>query len=147
MHNAPETDPKTGYLPPGIHDAIWQEVAARFGVNSHRKKRLSGLLVALRNLAGTGCQSILLDGSFVSRKAYPADYDGAWDMQGGDINLVDAAYFEFKRSRAMMKFRYFSELFPGHMMAAPGITYRDFFKQDRYGNQKEIVRIYLGSLP
>lgn len=102
----PEADPVTGFLPPGIHNATWQEVVARFGFNSHRRKLLGGLSVALSNLAGAGCQSILLNGSFVSHKTYPADYDGAWEIQGVDTSLVDAAFFDFRRGRAMMKSRF-----------------------------------------
>lgn len=137
----------TGYHPPGIHNAIWHEVVARFGFNSHRRKLLGGLWIALRNLAGAGCQSILLNGSFVSHKTYPADYDGAWEIHGVDTSLVDAAFFDFRRGRAMMKSRFLGELFPAHKEAAPGSAYRDFFQKDRYGNRKGIVRIDLGSLP
>ena len=37
-------------LPPGIHVANWQEVAARFGGNPRRRAILDGLLRALQAL-------------------------------------------------------------------------------------------------
>ena len=69
----PDADPSTGYLQPGVHDAPWSEVAFRFSANSHRPRLIGGLLAALQNLAGAGCRSVLLDGSFVSQKDLPED--------------------------------------------------------------------------
>lgn len=36
-----------GYLPPGIHEATWQQAAERLATNSHRRTLLQGLLLAL----------------------------------------------------------------------------------------------------
>jgi hypothetical protein len=143
----PSIDPLTGYLPPGVHDALWGEVAPCFGLNSHRARLVVGLLSALQNLAGAGCRSVLLDGSFVSLKGLPQDYDGAWDIQGVDPNLLDPVLLDFSNARAAMKTKYLGELFPATAAAAPGVLYRDFFMRDRNGAPKGVVNINLGSLP
>ena len=63
-----EFDPKTGYLPPGVHDANWCQVVDRFASNSHRVPLMEGLLATCRHLAAAGCEELQLDGSFVSTK-------------------------------------------------------------------------------
>ncbi|SEM70815.1 hypothetical protein [Bradyrhizobium sp. OK095] len=143
----PEADSSTGYLPPGVHDAPWSEVASRFSGNGHRVLLVGGLLAALQNLAGAGCRSVLLDGSFVSLKHLPEDYDGAWDTQGVDPGLIDPVLLDFSNGRAAMKTKYLGELFPASAAAAPGVLYRDFFMKDRNGIPKGVVNIGLGSLP
>jgi hypothetical protein len=143
----PDADSLTGYLPPGVHNALWKEVAPRFSCNGHRTRLLGGLLAALQNLAGAGCRSVLLDGSFVSRKDLPEDYDGAWDTRGVDPHRLDPVLLDFTNSRAAMKSKYLGELFPATSHAAPGVLYRDFFLKDRNGVPKGVVHIDLGSLP
>jgi hypothetical protein len=143
----PVSDSSTGYLPCGVHNASWCEVSSRFSGNGHRSRLIGGLLAALQNLAGAGCRSVLLDGSFVSQKDLPEDYDGAWDPMGVDPALLDPVLLDFSNGRAAMKSKYFGELFPATDPAAPGILYRDFFMKDRDGVPKGVVHIDLGSLP
>ena len=143
----PGADPITGYLPPGVYDAAWSEVAPRFSKNGHRTRLLQGLLAALTNLADAGCRSLLLDGSFVTEKELPQDYDGAWDPTGVDPDRLDPVLLDFSNSRAAMKSKYMGELFPATSMAAQGVLFRDFFLKDRNGVPKGVVLIDLGSLP
>lgn len=143
----PEFDPQTGYLPPGIHQASWDEVAGRFGGNSHRSRLIAGLLAACRNLAGAGCRFVLLNGSFVSAKSLPNDYDGVWETVGVDPDRLDPVLLDFSNRRAAMKSKYLGELFPATTSAQPGILFRDFFQSDRDGVAKGIVQIDLRSLP
>jgi hypothetical protein len=143
----PDADSSTGYLPPGVHDAPWSEVAPRFSCNGHRRRLIGGLLAALQNLAGAGCRSVLLDGSFVSQKELPGDYDGAWNPYGVDPYRLDPVLLDFTHGRAAMKSKYLGELFPASFLAAPGVLYRDFFMKDRNGVPKGVVNIDLGSLP
>ncbi len=143
----PGADSYTGYLPPGVHDASWSQVAPRFSNNGHRRRLLRGLLAALTNLAGAGCRSLLLDGSFVTDKELPQDYDGAWDPAGVDPDRLDPVLLDFSNGRAAMKSKYMGELFPATFVAAPGMLFRDFFLKDRNGVPKGVVLIDLGSLP
>ena len=143
----PDTDPETGYLPPGIHQAPWGVMMARFGVPEHRAYLTGGLLAALQNLAGAGCRAILLNGSFVTDKTLPQDYDAAWETEGVNPNLLDPVLLDFSHSRSAMKAKYLGELFPAGMMAAPGVRYREFFTQDRNGLPKGIIEIDLRTIP
>lgn len=143
----PPSDSSTGYLPLGVHKGTWSEVAPRFSGNGHRSRLIGGLLAALMNLAGAGCRSVLLDGSFVSEKVLPEDYDGTWDTFGVDPTQLDPVLLDFSNGRAAMKSKYLGELFPATAAAAPGILYRDFFMKDRNGVPKGVVQIDLGSLP
>jgi len=143
----PDIDSATGYLPSGVHDAPWSEVAPRFCCKGHRTRLVGGLLAALQNLAGAGCRSVLLDGSFVSQKELPEDYDGAWNTQGVDPHRLDPVLLDFTNGRAAMKSKYLGELFPASSLAAPGVLYHDFFMKDRNGVPKGVVNIDLGSLP
>ena len=143
----PEPDPKTGYLPSGVHDAGWRDVAGRFADNSHRARLMGGLLDACRNLAAAGCGELLLDGSFVSAKALPGDYDAAWETAGVDPGRLDPVLLDFSNRRAAMKAKYLGDLFPASAVAAPEVLYRSFFRTDRNGVEKGVVLIDLGSLP
>lgn len=143
----PQHNSATGYLPPGVHPAAWCDVASCFAGNSHRAHLTNGLLAACRSLAKAGCGELLLDGSFVTAKVLPRDYDGAWEPAGVDPNRLDPILLDFTNRRAAMKGKYFGDLFPASFQAAPGVVYRDFFKTDRNGVAKGIVLIDLRSLP
>ena len=143
----PQINHTTGYLPPGVHQAPWTEVVARFGLNGHRRRLVAGLCNALINLALAGCGVVLLDGSFVTLKPFPNDYDVAWEPHGVDPNLVDPVLFDFANDRAAMKAKFGGEFFPAIFDAGGGILYRDFFLTDRNGVQKGVVEIDLWSLP
>jgi hypothetical protein len=125
----PSPDPQTGYLPRGVHKPMWGEISAQFATNSHRGVLLDGLLRAVTNLAGAGCRVVLLDGSFVSEKQFPQDYDGTWEPYGVDPDLVDPVLLDFSHGRAAMKAKYAGELFPASWEAAAGVLYRDYFQE------------------
>src|SRR5262249_24392227 len=135
------------YLPPGVHSATWAEITAIFGGNSHRQQLMDGLERALRNFSGAGCRSVLIDGSFVTEKGLPGDYDAAWEPHGVNPSLLDPVLLDFRNKRSAMKVKYGGEFFPASFLAAAGVVYRDFFQQDRNGVAKGIVEIDLGSFP
>ncbi|MDE0240208.1 MAG: hypothetical protein OXQ84_08435, partial [bacterium] len=101
----PDLDPNTGYLPPGIHRTSWCDVVGRFGGNSHRERLVEALLSACRSLAAAGCTELLLDGSFVTAKALPEDYDAAWETAGVDPDRLDPVLLDVKHPRTAMKER------------------------------------------
>ncbi len=141
-----EIDPDTGYLPPGAHQVTWPEMVALCGQNGHRRRMIDGLRLALLNLKAAGCREVLLDGSFVSSKELPNDYDGAWEPAGVDPTLIDATLLTFNDGRRAMKAKYQGELFPASATAAAGVLYRDFFQSDRNGTAKGVLLIDLGSV-
>lgn len=138
-----------GRLPPGVHWAEWPEVSERFGWNEHRRRQLRGLLRALQNLRAAGCQVAYLDGSFVTLKEAPDDFDGCWDTTGVDIMKVDQVLKTFANGRILQKMKYFGELMPSHRVADDaGATFLNFFQIDKAtGEAKGIVALSLRKLP
>ena len=137
-----------GNLPPGIHWATWDEIADRFGGTSWRRQILAGLRAALDELSRAGCQTVYLDGSFISRKSVPGDFDGCWEVDGIDFDSLDPVLLDFEGLRAAQKAKYHGELFPASDDAdGRGTTFLDFFQKDKEtGARKGIVALDLGGV-
>ena len=135
-----------GNLPPGVHWATWEEFCDRFGTTPWRLKLLAGLRAALENLRSAGCQTAYVDGSFVSSKTVPGDFDACWELTGVDPNKLDSVLQTFAGGRAAQKAKYGGELFPAAAIAGGGGgTFLDFFQTDKdTGAQKGIVALDLG---
>ncbi|MDO8185965.1 hypothetical protein Q5424_05755 [Conexibacter sp. JD483] len=90
-----------------------------------------------------------LDGSFVTSKEHPGDFDACWEVAGVDASRLDRELLDFSDLRAAQKQRYGGELFPAETAAEPaGTTFLDFFQRDRdSGQSKGIIAIDLGDLP
>ena len=82
---------------------------------------------------------MLLNGSFITEKSLPNDYDGAWEPYGVDIRLLDPAFRN--RNHSAMQAKYGGELFPADARADIDISYRDFFQKDRDDIPKGIIEI------
>ena len=139
----PRFDAK-GQLPPGIHMSRWSEFKAAFGYNQKRQELIEGMHLALLNLKRAGCLVAYIDGSFVTQKPEPGDYDGCWDRAHVDELLVDPVLLDMSGGRHPQKRKYGGEMFP----VRPGV--KDFmlryFQIDRDENAKGIVMICLGDL-
>jgi hypothetical protein len=137
-----------GNLPPGIHPASWDEIVIRYATNIRRRELLDGLLDALRSLKHAGCRTAYLDGSFVTTKELPGDFDACWESSGVDHSRLDRELLDFDNRRAGQKARYGGELFPVERDADPaGTTFLDYFQRDRNtGQPKGIIAIDLGAL-
>lgn len=138
-----------GTLPPGEHDAAWEEIASRFGGNERRDRLLEGLRVALGELQRIGCRRAWIDGSFVTDKPEPNDYDACWWWEE-DMNLtaLDPVLLDFEWPRAAQKARYGGELFVAQAAAdARGVTFRDFFQRDQDDSPKGIITITMEASP
>ncbi len=123
----------------------WQEFSARFGTTTWRKELLRGLRLALDALKKAGCKVVYIDGSFVSNKPNPGDYDACWDPQGVDPSLLDAVLLTFDSGRASQKAKYRGELFIAWQSAdRMGTAFFEFFQIDKdTGATKGIVAIDL----
>jgi hypothetical protein len=135
-----------GLLPPGIHHASWVELERRFGYNPTRRRLLSGLRRAAKALALAGCEVLYLDGSFVTDKEEPGDYDGCWEEGGVDPSRLDPILLTFDHKRVAQKLKYGGELFPANLSAEgspPSRVFLDFFQADRDGRAKGIIAIDL----
>lgn len=138
----------SGDLPPGIHPAAWGEVVQRFGFNARRRELLEGLALGLASLRGAGCTLAYLDGSFVSEKETPGDFDVCWEEAGVDPDRLDEVLLDFRFRRARQKARYGGEFFLAHSEATPdGTVYLEFFQRNKLTlARKGIVAIDLSTL-
>jgi Family of unknown function (DUF6932) len=144
----PAFDADSGNLPPGVHNATWEEVVSRFGWNAERIRLLEGLRRALESLKTAGCQRAYLDGSFVSEKDVPGDFDACWEAAGVDPGALDPVLLDFSHRRAAQKAKFGGEFFVANQAATPaGTRFVDFFQQDKTtGQAKGILAIDLGGL-
>lgn len=139
---------ESGNLPKGIHETTWEEIEARFGTNGRRRELLEGLRQAVTSLRGAGCLRAYIDGSFVTAKESPGDFDGCWEVAGVDPDLLDPVLLTFANARAEQKARFGGELFPAEASADPhGTRFLDYFQQDKLtGEPKGIVSLDLKEL-
>jgi hypothetical protein len=137
---------QTGNLPPGIHWASWKEFEKRFGTNPHRKKLLKGLKQAAANLRAAGCEALYIDGSFVTSKEHPNDFDACWSLIDVESSLLDPVFFDLSNRRAAQKAKFGGEFFPAEWQeGSSGKSFLEFFQTDKEtGRRKGIVGIRLG---
>lgn len=133
-------------LPAGIHWATVDEVSATF-VSTHRRAWLfEGLVQVVEALTYAGCRRLYLDGSFVTSKPNPNDYDGCWDPAGVAAAKLDPVLLDFMNGRAAQKAKYRGEMFISSLAGGPGQTFLDFFQTEKHtGARKGIVGIRLGN--
>jgi hypothetical protein len=144
----PPFEPSTGLLPAGVHGSTWEELVARFGWTPHRLTLLAGLKAALDALRAAGCRRAYVDGSFVTAKPDPGDFDACWETDGVDPSLLDPVLVTFDPYRRTQKVKYGGELFFADALADPaGTAFIDFFQRDLAGRPKGIVALDLGALP
>lgn len=136
-----------GNLPPGIHWTSWVTFKTRFGESPYRRRLLEGLRAALLELKNAGCQTAYIDGSFVTAKEKPGDFDGCWDPKGVDMDRLEgSALLSFANKRAAQKEKFKGEMFLSNTRAdAAGTLFLDFFQKDRDGFPKGIVALDLRS--
>ncbi len=139
----PSFDPDSGRLPPGEHVASWDEVVERFGWNEIRRRLLDGLAEVIELLAEAGCQRIWLNGSFVTGKDEPGDFDACWDTGGVDLDALDPVLLDLSNHRASQKARFGGELFPNVVESQSGLSFAEFFQNDRDTSRKGIVVLHL----
>jgi hypothetical protein len=139
----------SGYLPAGIHSATWDEIEERFGGSAHRRRLVEGLRSALNALRLAGCERAYVDGSFVTSKETPGDFDACWSVVNVDPARLDPVLLDFSNMRAAQKRKYLGELFPAEWPeAASGKSWLDYFKISKESGQpKGIVAVDLRTLP
>lgn len=133
---------KSGYLPKGIHKATLKEIKQKFGSSSAKRKELfkglQSLVQLLRKHKGS-IKSFLLNGSYVTSKEEPADFDYILIVKDRfDVSSPEAKQLLFS-----------DELFKAHMLFAKEsdtLGCREainFFGYDRDGKSKGLVEVIL----
>ncbi len=141
----PEFTP-TGLLPPGVHETTWVVLSERFGRNLRRQSILQGLRQAALGLKRAGCRRLWIDGSFVTDKRSPGDWDGCWDPVGVDPAKLDRVLFDLSPlGRRRMQAKYMADLFPASVTEnQSGLLFVNFFQVDKAtGDPKGILLLDL----
>ncbi len=131
-----------GTLPPGVHPGDWKEVEAMFGTTPWRLWLLEGVRAAAAEVARVGCQVVYLDGSFVTDKPVPGDYDLVWEHTTADLSAIDPVFLDLLPPRDAQKTKYRGDLLPNVKEGSSGLLFVDYFQQDKNtGNPKGIVAL------
>lgn len=85
----------------------------------------------MKSLQSAGCGTIYVDGSFVTAKQTPGDFDCCWDADGVDANKLDPVLLQQDNFRAAQKAKFFGELFPADFTTALGHGWLQFFQTDK----------------
>lgn len=124
-------------LPPGIHDASMDEVKGRYATTPEREGLWRGFEKGVADLRQAGCAGIFLDGSFVTDKPKPHDFDVCWDPAGVDHAKLDPVFLDFSNKRQAQKKKYGGEFF---LVAG---FFLEFFQNDQFvGKPKGIIRVH-----
>jgi hypothetical protein len=147
----PPSDP-TGNLPPGVHEAEWDEFAERFGSTERRQKLLAGLSEVMALLADVDCPRVYVNGSFVTNKPEPEDFDACWELEGVNVvrlEQLESLLLRYADRRSAQKDTYGGELFPVFARQIGGGTgFMTFFQVDEFtGSPKGIVALDPRRLP
>ena len=94
-------------------------------------------------LEAAGCRRLWLNGSFVTSKEEPGDFDACWDEYGVDLDGLDPIFFDFADGRAAQKARFGGEFFPNVVETGSGLAFSEFFQNERDTGRKGIVVILL----
>lgn len=139
-----------GYLTPGIHEMTWDEFVREFNFSPQRKKLLEGLFQVTQILKECGSTFIYIDGSFVTDKLEPNDWDACFN---GDrevckkILVRDAILIlDEEPKRKLQKEKYCGELYHIHVpYGYDGESMLDFFQKIKYQPRKKkgIIKIKL----
>ena len=140
----PPFDTNTGRLPEILLEASWDEVVQRFGWNQCRRRLLDGLAEVIELLARAGCRRLWLNGSFVTAKDEPGDFDACWDVESVDLDAIDPVLLDLSPGRAKQKQRFGGELFPNIIESGSGLLFTEFFQNDLDAGRKGIVVIKIG---
>jgi hypothetical protein len=132
-----------GNLPPGIHVATLKEVEERFAYNSYRQNLFNGLKLLVKELSKAGCTRLYLNGSFITDKVQPNDYDACWEIENIQPTIDPLLLNPFKQL-AEIKSKYKGDIFPRIPELMKGIDHLEIFQLDINVNIKGIIVIELG---
>jgi hypothetical protein len=137
---------REGRLPPGVHKATFQELRSGLGWGRKRTELLDGLERALRIMKRCGVERVYIDGGFVTDKPRPKDIDVCYDApEEADLAAMFPIYPTNGFTRAITIAEFGAEFFPSDMVeGASGKPFLDFFRTDKAGRPRGVIRIELG---
>lgn len=135
-----------GNLPPGIYILSWEEFYNFFNFSPRRIELLEGLKSTIDIMARCGCTSIYIDGSFVTSKLEPNDWDACFDCPVPKNLYLDAINMVFPLlNKKMQKKCFKGEIYPSWLDADGKNNFIDFFQQVKNNERKKkgIIQILL----
>ena len=72
---------------------------------------MAGLREAMQSLKNAGCRTVYIDGSFVTDKEIPGDFDACWEEAWVDPLKLDPVLLTFADGRAAQKAKYLGSCF------------------------------------
>lgn len=130
-----------GKLPPGEHPVAWLDLVAAFGQGSvKRKLATEGLRRFALMLHAAGGKWLFVDGSFVTGRERPSDWDGCFLSAGLDWQAVDPRLKDIQSNRDSLKADFKCDVFAAETInGETGKPFRDFFQHERTGKPKGIL--------
>lgn len=100
---------------PGIYEFTIEKAEAQFASTPHRRRLFESFKELAKDLKEAGCKRIFLDGSFITRKDKPGDFDACWEPfelvnRPKDAFLIDESVEGWKARKA----KYLGDIFPRH---------------------------------
>lgn len=118
-----------GDLTPGIHPMTWKEFYDSFSFSVRRKELLEGLEKVVTILREIGATHIYIDGSFVTSKLEPGDWDACFKSSIPILKNFQSK-FPLYDNREAQKELYKGEVFFAYDEADGfGHTFLEFFQQ------------------
>jgi len=132
---------KNGNLAPGMHLASLAQIEQRFTHTEHRKKLFEGLKKLSSHLKEAGCNTLFVDGSFITNKEVPGDYDALWDP-AGVTNKIDPDLLQRNRIEQRRE-KYLGDVFV-HVPELGGFPHLKHFQEDKDDlSPKGIIKVDL----
>lgn len=132
-------------LPSGIHSASFSEIEVAFATTLHRQNLYCGFRSACIDLRRAGCRLVYLDGSFVTNKEVPGDYDACWCSEGVNPDMLDPLFLDYDNSNGQ-KAKYKGEFYLNLHQPYPGTFFVEYFQKDKLtGGTKGILSVDLAA--
>ena len=140
-------------LEPGDHEAdSWDEIERKLGKSPERKELLVGLKKILIHLKEAGCKKVILNGSFVTMKERPRDFDLCWEIEDVEEDLLDPILLDVYMQREEIKKKYQGDIYPSTALGSvnPMRVIEDFFRINKGSDgakKKGLIVIHLQQFP
>lgn len=98
---------------PGIYEYTLEKLERDFATNKTRKDLFEDIKRLAKELKHAGCEILYIDGSFITRKEKPGDYDACWEpfvkknMPANTLLLEDSTF-----ANTWRKERFSGDIFP-----------------------------------
>jgi hypothetical protein len=122
-------------MPPGIHTVTLAEVEAKFAHNVKRKYLFVGLARVVGILIEANCPEVFLDGSYITKKEEPGDYDLCFEPTGLQPTELLRVLLSSKENR---KAEYLGDIFT--RLPVPPYYHDHVAEWQRDGRNDDVVK-------